>query len=76
MQVDEPMIIEGDPAKRFGVYVADIKGQPCKPEARFDTYDEVMGHCWRWDRKYLIEAGHKFLTFTDFVKQFDPRNQK
>lgn len=76
MSDGEAMVIENEARKRFGVYVADAKGKPCNTEGRFGTYDQVMGHCWRWDRRYLIEVGQEFFTFTEFVKKFAPIAQK
>jgi hypothetical protein len=62
---------DGDALKRFGVFVTDVGGNPRDLEGRYDTYDEVMGHCWRWDKTYLIEVDGKTILWQEFVKRYD-----
>ena len=70
---DERITVEGEPSKRFGVYNTALNGDAIDCEGRFDTFDEVVRHCRRMDRRYQIEVGRKFMNLTEFKAKYDPK---
>lgn len=63
---ERPMVIEGEPGKRFRIYRAKPDGEMLDCIAEYDTIDEVLAHRWRPDWHYKIGAGGKYLDKIQF----------
>ena len=71
---DADMTVDGKPAKRFGIYLKSITGEPCYPQGRYDTYEAIAILCRDYVGKpYLIQTGRDHLPFVKFREQFAPK---
>jgi hypothetical protein len=59
-------------ARRYAVFASDSEINGGRLEGRFDRYDEVMGHCWKWDRIYLVQVDDDIMPLAEFVRQHCP----
>lgn len=71
MDDDAPLVVEGEPGKRFGVHEADCKGQPVHLVGRCDSVAEVLSMTQRLDKRFLIEVGREFLNVPEFKTRFE-----
>jgi hypothetical protein len=68
------MTVDGKPAKRFGIYLKSVTGEPCNPRGRYDTYEAIAILCRDYmGRPYLIQVGRDYLPFVKFREKFAPK---
>ena len=65
------MKIEGEAAKRFKLYRADLDGNPVEIIAEFDAVAEVLAFRRRADWRYVVAVNRRFMTLQEFMRWAD-----
>jgi hypothetical protein len=69
---EDSFFIDGETAKRFRIYRADIDHQPLDCIAEYEIPEEVHAHKRRLDWKYVVFERRKAMTYSEFSAMYPP----